>query len=151
MYCMVRHVGPITVLDVHGRVAFGDGAMTVQSALSRQLELGVKRLIVNLAWLKSIDQTGIGQLVACSNAAHATCVVVKLVRPSGSAYDLLNLATIEEVFDVYQNEAEALASFALPLDAPPARAASSGFRGADGPRTRDLRGDRFGNRIEGPA
>ena len=54
---------------------------------------------------------GIGELVACYKRAKEKNGTVKLLNPSGKVYDLLQLTKLEEVFDTYRDEKEALGSF----------------------------------------
>ena len=58
-----------------------------------------------------MDSAGIGELVACYKRAKEKDGTVKLLNPSGKVYDLLQLTKLEEVFDTYRDESEALGSF----------------------------------------
>ena len=54
---------------------------------------------------------GIGELVACYKRAKEKDGTVKLLNPTGKVYDLLQLTKLEEVFETFADEKEALVSF----------------------------------------
>ena len=59
-----------------------------------------------------VDSAGIGELVACYKRAIEAKGVIKLVNPASKVQDLLALTKLDEYFETYPSEAEALASFA---------------------------------------
>jgi anti-sigma B factor antagonist len=58
-----------------------------------------------------MDSAGIGELVACYKRAKEKGGNVKLLNPSGKVLDLLTLTKLEEVFETYRQEQEAVGSF----------------------------------------
>jgi anti-sigma B factor antagonist len=58
-----------------------------------------------------MDSAGIGELVACYKRAKEKGGTVKLLNPSGKVLDLLTLTKLEEVFETYRQEQEAVGSF----------------------------------------
>ncbi len=50
-------------------------------------------------------------MVACYKRAKEKGGNVKLLNPSGKVFDLLQLTKLEEVFETYKDEKEALVSF----------------------------------------
>ena len=58
-----------------------------------------------------MDSAGLGELVACHKRANANGGNIKILRPSGKVADLLSLTKITEIFEIFDDEGEALASF----------------------------------------
>ena len=112
MKASVRHHGNISVLDLSGKITIGEGDVVLREKVNELLDGGHKRVLLNLEKVSYMDSAGIGELVACYKRAKETDGVVKLLNPSGKVYDLLQLTKLEEVFETYRDEKDALVSFA---------------------------------------
>ena len=118
MGCGIRHVEDVTILDLTGRLSLGE---SLEFAPGRLLPLGEavrelsaqghKRILLNLAGVKYVDSSGIGQLVGTLTTARGQGVDLKLVNPVKQVQDLLRMTKLSSVFDVRDNEAAAVASF----------------------------------------
>ena len=106
-----RQAGDVTVLDMDGRITIGEGSVALRSAIRRLLEEGKKRILLNLAGVGYIDSSGIGELVSSYTAINNTGGQLKLLNLTEKVQDLLVITKLLTVFDVYDNEADALASF----------------------------------------
>ena len=111
MKSSVRQVGGAAIVDLSGKITIGEGDVRLREQVHDLLEKGTKNLVLNLEKVSYMDSAGIGELVACYKRAKEKGGNVKLLRPSGKVYDLLVLTKLEEVFDSYPTEAEAVASF----------------------------------------
>src|SRR5436305_1269141 len=118
-----RQAGDITVLDMDGRITIGEGSVALRSAVRRLLEEGKKnillnlagvgnqKILLNLAGVKYIDSSGIGELIANYTTVGRGGGQLKLLNLTDKVQDLLVITKLLTVFDVYENEAEALSSF----------------------------------------
>lgn len=111
MKATVRQIGKVSVLDVSGKITIGEGDVILRERVTELLEGGHKNLLLNLEKVGYMDSAGIGELVACYKRAKEKSGTVKLLNPSGKVYDLLQLTKLEEVFETYRDEKEALVSF----------------------------------------
>lgn len=111
MKAKVRQIGKVAVVDLSGKITIGAGDVQLREAVVELLEKGDKSILLNLERVSYMDSAGIGELVACYKRAKERDGVVKLVNPTGKVYDLLQLTKLEEIFDVYRDEKEALVSF----------------------------------------
>jgi len=75
------------------------------------LDAGNHHILLNLEKVSYMDSAGIGELVACYKRSKEKGGNVKLLNPSGKVYDLLSLTKLEEVFETFKDEKEALVSF----------------------------------------
>ncbi len=107
----VRMVGPVSIIDLSGKITIGEGDVVLRDRVSELLDNDQKHILLNLAKVSYMDSAGIGELVACYKRAREKEGNVKLLNPSGKVYDLLQLTKLEEVFETYKNEGEALVSF----------------------------------------
>jgi anti-sigma B factor antagonist len=111
MKATVRKLGRVAVVDIVGKITIGEGDVLLRQKVQELLDAGESRILLNLEKVKYMDSAGIGELVACYKRAKEKEGTVKLLNPSGKVYDLLQLTKLEEVFDTYRDEGEALGSF----------------------------------------
>jgi anti-sigma B factor antagonist len=106
-----RQVGDITILDMDGKITIGEGSVALRTAIRRLLEEGKKKILLNLAKVGYIDSSGIGELVSSYTAINKESGELKLLNLTQKLQDLLTITKLLTVFDVYESEEEALASF----------------------------------------
>jgi len=106
-----RQVGDVTILDMDGKITIGEGSVALRTAIRRLLEEGKKKILLNLARVGYIDSSGIGELVSSYTAINKENGELKLLNLTQKLQDLLTITKLLTVFDVYESEEEALASF----------------------------------------
>ncbi len=106
-----RQSGDVTILDMEGKITIGEGSVALRTAIRRLLEEGKKRILLNLAGVGYIDSSGIGELVSSYTAINKEGGQLKLLKLTQKLQDLLTITKLLTVFDVYDDEAEALESF----------------------------------------
>jgi anti-sigma B factor antagonist len=111
MKATVRKIGGISVVDLSGRITIGEGDVILRERVNALLDGGDAQILLNLEKVKYMDSAGIGELVACYKRAKEKGGTIKLLNPSGKVYDLLQLTKLEEVFETFRDEREALVSF----------------------------------------
>jgi len=111
MKATARHHGKVTVLDLSGKITMGEGDIKLREAVHALLEEGRKHLVLNLQGVSYMDSAGVGEMVACYKRAAEKGASLKLLKPSGKVQDLLILTRLQEIFDIYRDEREALTSF----------------------------------------
>jgi anti-sigma B factor antagonist len=111
MKATVRQVGQVAIVDINGKITIGEGDMVLRDRVVELLEKGHNAIVLNLEKVTYMDSAGIGELVACYKRAKEKGGNVKLLNPSGKVLDLLTLTKLEEVFETYRQEQEAVGSF----------------------------------------
>src|SRR3954462_7923436 len=106
-----RQAGDVTVLDMSGRITIGEGSVALRSPSRRLLEEGKKKILLNLAGVGYIDSSGIGELVSSYTAINKEQGQLKLLNLTQKLQDLLAITKLLTVFDVYEDETEALNSY----------------------------------------
>jgi anti-sigma B factor antagonist len=72
---------------------------------------GKKKVLLNLAGVKYIDSSGIGELIANYTTISRQGGQLKLLKLTDRVQNLLVITKLLTVFDSYDDEAEALKSF----------------------------------------
>ena len=106
-----RQAGDVTVLDLSGKITIGEGSVALRAAIRRLLEEGKKRILLNLSGESYVDSSGIGELVSSYTAINKEGGQLKLLNLTQKIQDLLTITKLLTVFDVYDNETEALNSY----------------------------------------
>jgi anti-sigma B factor antagonist len=106
-----RHVGDVAILDLNGRLVLGDSDELLRDKINSLVQQGQKHIIVNLAQLTYMDSSGIGELVRCYTTVTRRDGALKLVALTKRISDLLAITKLLTVFDSYETEKEAIASF----------------------------------------
>lgn len=111
MKATVRQVGKVSVVDLSGKITIGEGDVVLREKVTTLLDGGNRNILLNLEKVGYMDSAGIGELVACYKRAKEKTGTVKLLNPSGKVFDLLQLTKLEEIFETFNDEGEALVSF----------------------------------------
>ena len=106
-----RQAGDVTILDLEGKVTIGEGSVALRGAIRRLLGEGKNKILLNLGKVGYIDSSDIGELVSSFTAVNKEGGSLKLLNLTQKIQDLLAITKLLTVFDVYDEEAEALASF----------------------------------------
>jgi anti-sigma B factor antagonist len=106
-----RQNGGVSVVDLSGKIALGESNRALHEAIRKLLDEGNKNILLNLANVTLIDSSGLGELVASYASAERSGGAMKLMNLSDRFIELIHMTKLYTVFDVYDNESEALASF----------------------------------------
>ena len=106
-----RQAGDVSVLDLDGEVRIGDSSTALRTAIRNLVGGGNQKILLNLAGVKYIDSSGIGELIANYTTVGRGGGQLKLLNLTDKVQDLLVITKLLTVFDVYDNEADALSSF----------------------------------------
>ena len=107
-----RQVGDVTVVDAAGRITLGEGASMFRDKIRDLATGGNKKLLLNLAEISYIDSSGIGELVSGFTTVTNQGGSVKLLNLTKRVQDLLQITKLYTVFEVFDDEAKAVRSFA---------------------------------------
>jgi len=106
-----RHVGDIVILDLNGRLILGEGVQLLRDKLNSVVQQGLKRVVVNLSQVAYMDSSGLGELVRSYTTVTRGGGALKLTGLTDRISDLLAITKLLTVFDCYDTEQEAAASF----------------------------------------
>ena len=106
-----RTVGTVVVLDLHGKLVLGDGTGMLKDKAQSVMFQGNKQIVLNLGDVSYMDSAGLGELIATHTTVTRQGGTIKVANLTKRVSDLLSIAKVLTVFDNYDSEAEALASF----------------------------------------
>lgn len=106
-----RVIGGVSILDLSGKVVLGEGDLQVKERIKDLLADGQRRILLNLAEVNYIDSAGLGSLISAYTTARREGGSLKLVNLTKRIQDLLSITKLITVFETFENEPEALASF----------------------------------------
>ena len=106
-----REVDGVAVLDLSGRITLGEGSVQIRDAIRELLGKGRKSILLDLGEVNYIDSSGLGELVSAYTSARNQSAALKLLKLTKKVHDLLQLTKLYTVFDIYDDEAAAIASF----------------------------------------
>ena len=112
MKIAMRQVGEVTVLEPSGKITIGVGDVALREAVVEQIEAGHLKILVDLAGVTTMDSSGIGELVSAYTTVSNRGGALKLLHLPPKVHDILAITQLITVFEVFDDEAEAVASFA---------------------------------------
>jgi anti-sigma B factor antagonist len=107
-----RTVGDVHVLDISGKITLGEATAKIRHTISDLLENGGKKIILNLTDVNYVDSSGIGELVRTYTTVTKEGKELRLLNLTKKIRELLVITKLLTVFQVYESEQAALASFA---------------------------------------
>jgi len=110
MEIKMRTVGDIHILDCSGKITLGEGTMTVRNTVRDILAYSGK-IVLNLGNVDYVDSSGIGELVSTYTTVTNAGGQLKLLNLTKKIEALLVITKLLTVFDVYDDEQTAIASF----------------------------------------
>ena len=110
MQILPRRQDKATIFDVSGDIDFANSREVRQSVLHEIQESRVARVVVNLSRVNYIDSSGVASLVESLKASRDLGSRFILFGLSTSAREVLQLSRLIKVFEIYDNEEQALAS-----------------------------------------
>ena len=106
-----RTVGQVTILDADGRMTRNEGYGVVKKRVGELLAGGHNQLLLNLAAVPYMDSTCVGELVSAFITVRNGGGTLKFMGAMGRLRELLSIAKLDTVFELFDTETTALESF----------------------------------------
>ncbi len=100
-----------SVIALDGRIVLGEESQALRLKLKNLLAEGKKKIVLNMDNIKYIDSAGLGILVAAHVSAKTQGASLHLCHLGSKFQEVLQITKLLTVFDVYNTEAAAIASF----------------------------------------
>ncbi len=113
-------VGEVCVLRLEGKFIVGGESIYLKDKVKDVLNMGMKSILVDLGKVPYVDSTGIGFLVSSHTAVKSQGGALKLLSPNFRVREVLRITKLDKIFEIFDKEEEAIASFS----APPKKASS---------------------------
>ncbi|WP_446224475.1 anti-sigma factor antagonist [Nocardia sp. IBHARD005] len=107
-----RVIDGVTVVDLSGKLTIGVGDVKLREAVQGLLTDGRKKIVMNLSGVTVIDSSGLGVLVGSYTSATRSDALLKLSDVPPKVRDILHITQLSTVFETFDSESDAVASFA---------------------------------------
>jgi anti-sigma B factor antagonist len=111
MQIVERSVGDVTILDLKGRLLLGEGDEEFRDTVDRLVQLGRRKVLLNLDEVTHIDSAGLGMMVSKYITLIKRDGQLKLCHLHLRSFRVLNVTKLLTVFESFSSEAEAIESF----------------------------------------
>jgi anti-sigma B factor antagonist len=106
-----RELDGVSVLDLNGRITLGEGSVQLREAIRDLISKGQRNILLNLGDVNYIDSSGLGELVSAYTTSKNQGASLKLLSLTKKVKDVLQLTKLYTVFDIYDDETSAIASY----------------------------------------
>jgi anti-sigma B factor antagonist len=101
----------VTVLKLEGNLIMGDPSNAVRDKLRDLTEKGGKKVLIDFGGVKYVDSSGVGELVAGAVSMSRAGAQLKICSLPEKVLQVMSLSSVLSIFEVYDNEADALREF----------------------------------------
>ena len=111
MKATTRSVDGVEIISLQGKITIGSGDTQLREVITNAVNAGKNKILLDLSGVTTIDSSGIGELVGSYTTATNRGGKLKLLHLPAKLNELLHVTQLITVFEVYDNEAEAVSSF----------------------------------------
>jgi anti-sigma B factor antagonist len=112
MTTSTRQLGGVAIVDIRGRIQLGEESAALRDLVADLLSKGHKKILFNLADVNYIDSSGLSHLVSAFTSVRKQGGELKLLNLSKNVHNVMQTTKLYTVFDIMDNEAAAVKSFA---------------------------------------
>ncbi len=109
-----REVDGVAVVALDGRIVLGEESTALREKVKSLLAEGKKKMVLNMSNITFIDSAGLGTLVAAHTSAKTQGASLRLCHLGAKFQEVLQITKLVTVFDVFDTETAAVASFSKP-------------------------------------
>ncbi|GAC1432853.1 MAG: STAS domain-containing protein [Thermoanaerobaculia bacterium] len=106
-----RTVNGVEIISLQGKITIGSGDSQLREVITNALNSGKNNLLLDMSGVTTIDSSGIGELVGSYTTATNRGGKLKLLHLPAKLNELLHVTQLITVFEVYENEGEAVKSY----------------------------------------
>lgn len=106
-----RTLNDVTILDMDGNLVREENSQ-FRTHVTAVINAGARKLILNLAGISHMDSSGLGELISCHTAIQKLGGSIKLLSLNHRLQNLLVITKLNTVFETFELESAAIASFA---------------------------------------
>ena len=106
-----RKANSVTILDLEGKITIGVGDVAVRDAVQTAMAGESPNILLNMAKVATIDSAGVGELVSAYTTVTNRGGKLKLLNLPSKVNDILQITQLITVFEIHDDEMEALDSF----------------------------------------
>ncbi len=108
----LREKHGISILVLGGQLTGGGGDEQFREAIDTLLAAGRTQILVDFTDITFMDSAGMGELVSGHRTVERFGGALKMLNPNQRVHNTLTLAKLLPIFEVFDDEKEALGSYA---------------------------------------
>lgn len=112
MKITTRQEKDVTVVGLTGELKIGVGDVDFRRTVKQVLGQGSHKILIDMAGVKSMDSSGLGELMRAKTTAAAAGATIKLLHLEGKVRQSLTMTRLIGVFESFDDEIDAIRSFA---------------------------------------
>ena len=106
-----RTVDGVEVISLQGKITIGAGDSQLREVITDAVNKGKNNILLDMSGVTTIDSSGIGELVGSYTTVTNRGGKLKLLHLPAKLNELLHVTQLITVFEVHENEQEAVKSF----------------------------------------
>jgi anti-sigma B factor antagonist len=106
-----REKSGVTILEPTGKITIGRGDIALRDSVNDIMSGGSNKILVDFRKVTRMDSSGMAELVAAFKRITDSGGQMKLLRLPSNIRDVLTITQIAQVFDIFDDEDEAIDSF----------------------------------------
>src|SRR5262245_31473163 len=106
-----RKKGDVVILDILGDITLGEPEQSLRDTITDLVDRKQSRIIVNLEAVEFVDSSGVGALVKSHTTLAKRGGRLMLLKPGKMIRQTLKITGLLGVFEIFDEEADALSSF----------------------------------------
>jgi len=106
-----RDINGVEIVKLEGKITIGAGDQQLREVITNMVNDGKTKILLDMSGVTTIDSSGIGELVGSYTTVANRGGKLKLLHLPAKLNELLHITQLITVFEVYENEQQALASF----------------------------------------
>jgi anti-sigma B factor antagonist len=107
----VRSLGQVKLIKLRGKLSLGDPVERLRETLVDLMDSGDRNIVLDLSEVPMMDSSGIGLLVKKLTSAKELGGAIRLLNPSKFVVQTLKMIGLTKLFDVFEDQQQAVASF----------------------------------------
>jgi anti-anti-sigma factor len=105
-----RRIGDVTLLQLNGRLVFGDGAILLRGRLNDLLDEARLKFLLDLQKVVYVDSFGVGVLAAKYVSVRRKGGDLKFLNLSERSHHVMTISGLIHIFECFDSEEKALQS-----------------------------------------
>jgi len=106
-----RTADGVEIINLQGKITIGSGDSQLREVITNALNQGKNKILLDMSGVTTIDSSGIGELVGSYTTVTNRGGKLKLLHLPAKLNELLHVTQLITVFEVYENELDALKSY----------------------------------------
>jgi len=103
-----RQQAGVAVVAIEGVIKVGESAQLFSETLREIIDGGAGSVLIDMTGIDYVDSTGLGELVGYLQRFERSGRRLALLRPQSRILNLLRLTKLDEVFQIFNDEEEAI-------------------------------------------